>query len=162
MKKFILTLVAACALAFSANAQFYAGGSIGFNLASSEGVSGSAWHIAPGVGYKFTKVSSAGLYFVFEGGTGGGLDWSVRPYYRFTFANVNNIHFFGAAEFKIGQVSKATQWGIGLIPGIAYSISNKFDILAQIGYIGVQGANKNTAFCFNLLKTAAIGVEFKF
>ena len=161
MKKFILTLVVACAMAVSANAQFYGSGSVGFDLSSSNGVSSSAWHIAPGFGYSFSEKSSVGLYLEL-GGAGGSFEWSFNPYYRYRFASVKNISFFADAAFEIGQVEKITEWGIGIAPGISYALSDRMSIVAHVAYLGVQGLDSSTAFRFNILKTSTFGVEFKF
>lgn len=164
MKKFILTLVAACALAFSANAQFYAGGSFGFSLATSGGSNATGWHLAPGVGYQFSERSAAGLYVMINSNS-----VTANPYYRFTFANVRNIKFFVGGVLTLGGTTGAGSgflWGINAVPGIAYAVNSKFDILAHFGSIGISGSKhgeySSTAFCLNLLETAAFGVEFKF
>lgn len=161
MKKIILTLVAACAIAVSANAQFYGSGSVGFDLSSSNGVSSSAWHIAPGFGYNLSEKSSVGLFLVL-GGAGGEFEWNFNPYYRYRFASYKNIHFFADGAFKIGQRAKMTEWGIGVVPGISYTLSDRTSIVAHVAYVGLQGIDGSTAFRFNLLKTSTIGVELKF
>lgn len=161
MKKFILTLIAACTIAFSANAQFYLSGSIGFDLSSADGVSTSSWHIDPGFGFKFTQHSAIGLYMSL-GGAGSSFEWSANPYYRYTFGNARNFHFFTEAAFKIGQSSQTLIWGIGLVPGLSYTISKKVNVIARIGYLGVNGVQKHTAFRLNVLQSSTIGFEFSF
>lgn len=161
MKKLLLAIAAICAITFSANAQFYATGSIGFNLYSADGVSSSSWHIDPGVGYSFSEKSSAGLYLSL-GGVSSSFEWSVNPYYRYTFSSVQNIHFFTDAEFSIGQASKTTHWGVGIVPGVSYTLSERLNLVARIGHIGIEGVDGNTAFRLNLLDSSTFGLEFKF
>lgn len=162
MKKLILTLVAACALAFSANAQFFGSASLGFTLNSSSGNSASTLYLAPGFGYNFSPKSAAGLYFALDV-AGNSTQWSFNPYYRYTFANVKNAHFFAEAIFKIGQAGKdITVWGIGARPGMSYSFTDRFDVVAHVGFIGINSIGGTTVFGLSILQNTDFGVQFKF
>lgn len=161
MKKLFLSLFAAFAIAFSANAQFYGSGSLGINIVGSSDNFSFGCHLDPGFGYCFNEHSSLGLYLSIGGG-GGAFSWSVNPYYRYTFASVSNFHFFGEALVSIGQTAATLDWGIGLVPGVAYSLSKKVDIITRVGYLGVKGLKSNTSFRFNLVDGTSIGVQIKF
>lgn len=160
MKKLILTVVAVFAIAFCANAQFYGGAGFGFNLVTSDGHTSSSLHFTPGVGYTFSERSSAGIYLALD--IAGGTQWTINPYYRFTFASVKNAHFFTEAKLKIGQTRGVTMWGLGLVPGLAFSLTDKLDIVARAGYLGLESVGSSTAFGINILQDNEIGVQFKF
>lgn len=161
MKKLFLSLFAAFAIAFSANAQFYGSGSLGLMIGGRSETFSVACHIDPGFGYQFNSHSSLGMFFSIGGGAGV-FTWSVNPYYRYTFASVSNFHFFGEAQASVGQTAAVFNWGIGLVPGVAYSLSSKVDLITRVGYLGVIGVKNNAAFQFSLVDGTSIGVQFKF
>lgn len=161
MKKFILTLVAACAVAFSANAQFYGSASAGFRLGGQDGNTNNSWNVAPGFGYKISDRCAVGL-FLNLGGQGSAFVWDINPYFRYTFAKVSKVGFFGEANLKFGQVGKAFNWSAGLRPGLYYEFSPKFKVFSRLGFIGVGGVGGSTSFALYILRDTSFGVEFAF
>lgn len=160
MKKLIASIFAVCALAFSANAQFYASGSLGMNMAASGGAGRVTCHIDPGVGYRISEDSSVGIFLSL--GANSGFEWSLNPYFRYSFADVSDFHFFAEARLGFGQQSKSFCWGAGVLPGISYSISDNIDLVSHIACIGVWGAGKAAVFQLSIVDAATFGIQFKF
>ena len=75
--------------------------------------------------------------------------FSVAPYARYTFAKSGIASFFvdgGVyASFLTGgdDLYKGTVFGVGVRPGVKLAASEKVDVIAKLGYIGWQGANKD-------------------
>lgn len=160
MKKLIASIFAVCALAFSANAQFYASGSLGMNISAYEGNSGVTCHLDPGVGYRISEDSSAGLFLSL--GANSGFEWNLNPYFRYAFANVSDFHFFAEARLSFGQLRKSFSWGAGVFPGVSYSISDNIDLVSHLACIGVQGYEKTAVFRLGIVDAATFGIQFKF
>lgn len=123
MKKIFLTLAAAAALAFSANAQVVVGGIVGLDFnggsATTNGNkadvdSGVSFAIAPNVGYYFADNLLAGARVGFSYGKTtevGELNntdtynyfWAVQPYVRYRFAQWNRFGVWSEANLGIGR-----------------------------------------------------------
>lgn len=85
MKKFLMTLVAAFAVAMSANAQVYVGGGFGINGVDNGNTTVTTYKFIPEVGYNFNENWAAGVAFGWEGASKGGTKTlEVNPYARFT------------------------------------------------------------------------------
>lgn len=67
MKKFLMTLVAAFAVAMSANAQVYVGGGFGINGVDNGNTTVTTYKFIPEVGYNFNENWAAGVAFGWEG-----------------------------------------------------------------------------------------------
>ncbi|MCQ2171079.1 MAG: hypothetical protein MJY48_05935 [Bacteroidales bacterium] len=160
MKKLIASIFAVCAIAFTANAQFYFSGSLGLNVNGTKDASSANFHIDPGIGYQMSDATAVGIFLSLGGGSG--FEWSLNPYFRYTFADVSDFHFFADARVSLGQISKTFCWGVGILPGFAYSISNSVDIVTHVACLGVKGYGQTTVFRFNLLDGASVGMQFKF
>lgn len=170
MKKLILVAVAALAISFSADAKLYLGGTAGF------AIQGSTFQgrIAPEVGYSFNDKFAAGGY-VFLGGASGTFNWSINPYFRWTFYHFHNFGLFAEGTFGIGTTSykttdpwgetvkgSVTNWEIMAVPGLSYTINGKIQVVGRLGGLGYtrSGDAGNFAFVFNLAPT--IGVVYCF
>lgn len=161
MKKVILVLVLAM-MAFTAKAQLYVGGGLSF-IGNGAGAS---FTIAPEVGYNINDNMAVG------GSIGFGLDaeeltLSVDPYFRFYFAEIGPVRFFGDAHFNYtfnhitepGEpVMNVSTWGIGVRPGLAVNLTDNWSIVAHVASLGYYGGK----FGFTLNTGCTLGVYYCF
>ena len=154
MKKALL-VIALVFMALTAKAQLYVGGGIGFSAA------GPQFGFYPEVGYNFNDNMAAGLPLGFAFGNGM-FDFSIDPYFRYYFADWGPARFFADANFKFlvesMQGQSATGWGIGIRPGIAFDINDRFSIVTHIVTLGYY----YNAFTFNLNTGSTIGLYYNF
>lgn len=157
MKK-ILVILALSLVALSAKAQVYVGGGLSFVGAGKS----ATFAIAPEAGYSFDDNMAAGLSLGL-GFSKGETAFSLDPYFRFYFAELGPIRFFGDAHFNFTHVMESGEagestWGIGVRPGISVNITDNWSIVAhvaQLGYYqGVFGLLLNTG--------STIGVYYAF
>ena len=95
MKKFLMTLVAAFAVAMSANAQVYVGGGFSINGVDNGNTTVTTYKFIPEVGYNFNENWAAGVAFGWEGASKGGTKTlEVNPYARFTFVHTKYVNLF--------------------------------------------------------------------
>lgn len=167
MKK-ILTIaavaLAACSTnAFAENEGFYLGGSVGFMHQSEAGKpSVNTFTILPEVGYNFNSTWAVGTTIGYEHKHWCNKETSLNlfefnPYARWTFFRTSNnlVQLFvdGGAGIGTGRYSydgddnehTAVIWNAGFRPGIAINVTEKFSVLAHLGFLGYKGAN-NAAF----------------
>lgn len=151
--------MAVAAISFTAKAQLYVGGNVGLAVTASSGGSATAWEISPEVGYNINDSLAAGLSVSFAGSP---FSFSVDPYFRWYFAQAGNVKFLADGIFSAGQTEGLFIWGIGVSPGIAYSINDKWSIVSHLAFVGYEGARSDGAFSFNLLKNTRIGFFYNF
>ena len=182
MKK-ILMMVAVIAMAATANAQWYVGGTIGFGSVKLGDRSGeSTYKIAPEVGYNLSSDWAIGLSMGYqkgacEFGTIGDFTqnvdteiFSFNPYVRYTFLTFGMIDVFADAGFGIASVKDiGTEFQIGVRPGIALNASDKVSLVAGIGYCGFNtfspkgDGDSSNAFGLNLDNAATtFGLYYHF
>lgn len=154
MKKVLLVFVLAL-VAFTAKAQLYVGGGVGFTAA------GPSFAISPEVGYSFNDNMAAGAALNF--GIGNGFfDFEVNPYFRMYFLDWGNVRFFADAHFNFSVISfnggSTTTWGIGVRPGIAFPVNDRFSIVTHIMQLGYY----NGGFDFSLNTGSTIGIYYNF
>ncbi|MBR3286548.1 MAG: porin family protein [Bacteroidales bacterium] len=180
MKK-ILLMVAVIAMAATANAQWYVGGSIGFgSVKVGDGSAESTYKIVPEVGYNLNDNWAIGLSMGYqkgacEFGTGNFLQnvdtevFSFNPYVRYTFLTFGMIDVFADGGFGIASVKDiGTEFQFGIRPGIALNASDKVSLVAGIGFFGFdtfspdEGDSSN-AFGLNLDNAATtFGLYYNF
>ena len=66
----------------------------------------------------------------------------INPYIRYKFAKTGDFTFFVDGGFSYERIhyskgfegaNNATQWGLGIKPGIAYNLSDKVGLVAHVG-----------------------------
>ena len=164
MKKlFTLALVAIAALGASAQ-DAYIGGRFGFMHEENRGKAATnEFSILPEFGYNINKSWAVGTTIGYEythwNGTGTDLHlFNFNPYARWSFFRTSNnlVQLFvdGGAGIGLGQYDygkdnddnhTAVTWNVGLRPGVAINLTNKFSIVAHMGFLGYEGAN-NAAY----------------
>lgn len=170
MKKIFMTL-AAVAVAATMNAQIYVGGSLGFssqkttaeytedNVTVSADASSTTFTFSPEVGYKLNDKMAVGLALGFTTGSADdtenldatikNTEFSIKPYFRYTFAQWNKVSLFADAElgFSTGKDTyeysednvtvstdqKYSGFHFAIVPGIAYQANEKISVVAKLG-----------------------------
>jgi len=151
MKKLMLaTMVALFAMA--ANAQdLFVGGSLGFwnnsdtkhtsiNLTPEIGYNLSeTWALGIQVGYSYEKVDELKINSV-----------GVSPYARYSYLAAGPVKLFldGGLEFETAKVKGGDSyntWNIGIKPGVAIALNDKFSLVAHIGFLGYQDVDDEIA-----------------
>ncbi|NPD91333.1 porin family protein [Xylanibacter muris] len=162
MKKLML-MIAFMAVTFSASAQVYIGGGIGFNSykpyhhEKADVDTKTTINLVPEIGYKLDDNMSIGLMLGYGHSKEGDLKndvFAIEPYIRYTFVKWNKVSLFGEASFgyahlketktyndedtgkEYSESEKASEWGIGVRPGIAIDLTDKLTLLTRVGYLG--------------------------
>lgn len=149
MKKIFMSLAVAL-VSVCASAQVYVGGTVGI---SSNKVGGGdskvAYKLMPEIGYQFNEKWSAGLDFGLQKGetckiaeVGDATVYQVAPYARYNFVNSKLIDVFVEGTVGYARVTKSDIdiFEIGLKPGVAVNLSDKFSLITKVGFLGYRGA----------------------
>lgn len=155
MKKALL-VIALVFMALTAKAQLYVGGAIGFTSA------GPAFVLSPELGYDINDNMAVGGALGFEFGNGV-FEFDIAPYFRYYFADWGDVRFFADAQFEFAVVNvngagTGTRWGVGIRPGIAFPVNDRFSLVAHVMQIGYY----NNAFAFNFNTGSSIGLFYNF
>lgn len=160
MKKLIITLVTLC-VAFTAHAQFYVGG--GFGLVTNADTRSSTFNFSPELGYNLSDTFAVGGalgYITNRTGDYTHSYFSIRPYVRYTFAEVGPLNFFidGAIELTTYRGGDGS-WEIGVYPGVALPLNDRFSLVAHIGELSF---NSGSTFTLALDNTLSAGLYYHF
>ena len=133
MKKFMMTLVAAM-MAVTMNAQnnFYVGGSLGLGFYTQSGAD-ATYKIMPEFGISFNEKTGVGTVIGYESGSE---KFVFAPYFRYTACQAGPVSVFG--DVQVGYESYkggGDNIAVGVKPGIAYSLNDKFSLVAKFGDI---------------------------
>lgn len=159
MKKVILLMMVAVLGMATANAQYYLGGSVGFSSNSSkpeggEKTTSTAFEIIPEFGYSLTDKLDLGIALGYTSDedeldnkvTGFG----VNPYVRYSLVSFGNFSVLGKAGLvfeteKAGDL-KTTTFGLTVMPMLKYTLSDKFDLLANLNFMRLGFASASAKF----------------
>lgn len=156
MKKLFAMAIVALASAFGAQAEnLYVGGEVGFMHDGDKNT--NALSILPEIGYNLNSHWAVGTTIGWQYTHFCGRDLSTNlfrfnPYARYTFFRSSNnlVNLFvdgtvgvglGWTSYKDDDTDAACVWEIGLKPGIAINLTDKFSIVAHVGMLGYQGVN---------------------
>lgn len=151
MKKIILMAVMAVMTLTAAAQNWYAGGNVGFWRNSSENT--TEFNILPEVGYNLNSNWAIGATFGYAHSYEDGLSINlgvINPYARYTFFSNEKVNLFvdggvdlgfGASKYDGESSDTAVTYGIGFKPGLSYNISEKFSLIAHLGFLGYEGGN---------------------
>ena len=151
MKKFFIAALVALT-AITANSQSWIGGSLGIDITSAEGRDAiTTITISPEYGYTINNKLDICVALEEEVSFVGDYDVNVislEPYARYTFAKTGIASFFidGGIGFGCEYTNyKGTQldntaWGfsIGFKPGVKFSITDDFSLVAKLGFLGYK------------------------
>lgn len=153
MKKFLLMAVMAImTLGASAQSKWYAGGQLTLGRTTTElgGVSlkSTQFAILPEIGYNVSDNFALGATFGVDYTKTGGeksTTFNISPYARATFFHSKMVDLFvdGGVGFGIGcaDSSTAVTYEIGFRPGVSLNLSDKFSLVAHVGFLGYESGN---------------------
>ena len=153
MKKIMMTLVA-IAMATTMNAQWYVGGTVGYNYTKDKNtdVKSHTFMIMPEVGYNLNEKWAVGGkigYGYSKQGDAKSHEFIINPYARYTFVKLDKVNFFvdGGFEYNYVKVAddSANGFGISFKPGVAVNLNEKVSFVAHIGNFGWASAKPKNA-----------------
>ncbi len=160
MKKLFVILALSLA-ALTAKAQVYVGGGLSFVGTAANGENAAVFSIAPEVGYNFNDDMAAGVSLGL-GFSEGVTVFDINPYFRYYFAEVGPVRFFGDAKLNFtntsSKVASSSTWGVGVAAGIAVPLNDKWSFVTHVCSLGYYG---NT-FNFGINPGSTIGVYYAF
>ncbi len=156
MKKLLaIALVALVSLGVSAQNKFYVGGEAGFVHDGEDNT--NELSLLPEIGYNLTDNLAVGtvIGWQYKHFNGEGISTNLfrfNPYLRYTYFktsnNLVNLFIDGAVGVGLGWTSTddddsdtAVVWEIGLKPGVAINLTDRFSLVAHIGMLGYRGVN---------------------
>ena len=183
MKKFLMTMAAAF-VAVTMSAQVYVGGSFGFASYDDSNKSYTAFKFVPEIGYNLDEDMAIGVALGYTQGsttaawllTNPNEDlktFSIAPYLRYSFAKFGPVTVFADGSFEYAHNDnngvKANAFGLGILPGIAVSLNEKFSFVSHIGRLGytqskldVSGAKAQSTFGLDLDNALTFGLYYNF
>ena len=143
MKKF-LTVMACVLFAFTAKAQLYVGGEIGFTRNSD--ADRTYVSIFPEVGYSINDSWAFGASIGFLAENIGGIKtnlFQINPYARFSFLEIGDAKLFVDGGIGLGFPKDGdAQISVGVYPGIAIPLSDHVSFVGHLGGIDYDITNK--------------------
>ena len=147
MKKTLFTLLLGL-MAFTAQAQVYVGGSMGFwrNYDDNH----TTLTIAPEVGYKLSDKWDLGTSVGFTHLCNKGVKVNgiaIDPYARWSYVKFGpvSLHLdmgFGLNTYKVKDADDSqVGWRIGVAPGVRISMAKHIDFVASVGFLGFRDAD---------------------
>ena len=150
MKKILMTLVAV-AMATTMNAQWYAGGGVGFQSVSYDGNSETQFTILPEIGYNLDDKMAVGATFGYGEVSNDHhktKTFIVAPYLRYKLLEFDKVNFFvdgGIAYRSVDYESyKNNTFQIGVKPGVAVNLNDKLSFVSHFGFLGYQTSKDDT------------------
>ncbi|MCM1449890.1 MAG: porin family protein [Clostridiales bacterium] len=147
-----LFLGAALMLAsLAASAQLYVGGSIGLQRNISDNVTDIK--VSPEIGYNYSDEWAFGTEIGYQHTYNDGLKvniFAIAPYARYNYFRYEKVKLFVDGGFGLGfgkakvddhSSDTATLFEIGLKPGVAFDVTDKFGLVAHFGFLGYRGGN---------------------
>lgn len=153
MKKILMTLVAV-AMATTMNAQWYVGGTVGYNYTKDKNtdVKSNTFVITPELGYNLNEKWAVGMkigYAYNKVDDAKSNEFVVNPYARYTFVKLDKVNFFvdGGFEYNYVKVEddSANGFGISFKPGVAVNLNEKVSFVAHVGNFGWASAKAKNA-----------------
>ena len=150
MKKIFMMAVMAVA-ALTANAQVWVGGEVGFTSSHVNGLGTEKnFTLKPEIGYslndKFDVAMEIGYAFSSDklhkklgGQKFNANTFEVKPYVRYKFVKAGNFFAFvdGGINYATTHYNtlpkNENEFGVSIVPGIAYSVSNKVTLVSHLG-----------------------------
>jgi hypothetical protein len=167
MRKIILLLFAVCAT-MSVSAQVYVGGTAGFwrNDNNKETIFALApeigynlnekWAVGAELGYGYAKVQSGKLNNLF-----------ISPYARYTYCETGIVRLFldgclGIASTKVDNSDRKAGFEIGIKPGVAIKLTDKFSLITKVGFLGYRDDYATSPDDIQGFGLALSGADLKF
>lgn len=184
MKKIILTAIVAV-VSIAANAQIWAGGSLGFsNNSPKEGDNSTTLTFAPEIGYTLNDKIDLGValdYTSYKQGDASTSSFSIEPYVRYTFMKAGKLSLFAEGVIGFGSVdngdsdaddddddypttnvASAPDFKIGVRPGLKYDLTDKFSFVSKLGWVGFSSYENSSAFDIKASTAVSLGFVYNF
>lgn len=130
--------------ALSVKAQVYVGGTVGvwhnddaestsFTISPEIGYNlNEKWAIGGNIGFAYNKIDDAKF-----------TAFAIAPYARYSYYENKIVRLFidggvGVSTYKEADYDSVTGFEIGLKPGIAVKLNNKFSLIAKCGFLGYR------------------------
>ena len=173
MKKFFISAVLATAMVFSANAQFWVGGSVGFESNRANNADGdrigseSVFTIAPEFGFSLDDRLSfgLGLNFKTEGFRVGDSDresasaFGIAPFAQYAILQQGRfillcratVGFEMQSGFTPGGNVGSENWrhvgfGANITPFVHYVVSDRFNVFAGLNFLSLNLVHASTSY----------------
>lgn len=165
MKKVFLTL-ALVLTTVVASAQWYVGGGLSVGYEKHEDLKTTTFNINPEVGYKINDNLAVGATL--------GFDWfklsegdalktlSVEAYARYTFLRSGDFSIFADGAVGYEKEDDAKAYTVGIKPGVAYNINEKWTVAAHLGKLGYTKYDETSKFGIELGDALSFGVYYNF
>ena len=168
MKKIFLAAIVAL-FAINANAQFWAGGSFGWDTTNSDSYKSSDAWVTPEFGYNFSDKMGVGISlgaYNYKTEVAGVESISksicIAPYFRYIFWSFENVSLFADAGFDLDLVKDADNtFFAGVMPGIAIQCNEKITLATRLGRFGYSNAKEWSAY-FNGNLGFSVGIYYNF
>ena len=172
MKKIFLAAVVAL-FAINANAQFWAGGALGFestNIDKDADIKKSAFNFTPEFGYNFADNMGVGITLGINNSkqVAGDVDtkattYCIAPYFRYVFLSFGNVSLFADAGIDIDIVKDGDNtFYAGVQPGIAIQCNEKITLATRLGSIGYSNAFDGVFTFKAAASIPSVGIYYNF
>ena len=131
-------------------ADWYTGGQVTFGRTtqSSSGLKTTQVTVLPEIGVnlngKIAVGSTLGVSYR-KAGSEEKTVFRINPYLRYYFYQNDRIGLFadGGVDLGMGRADGdfACEFGIGIRPGIQFHVTDRFSLVAHVGFLGYQGGN---------------------
>lgn len=158
MKKIVIVL-ALLAFSLSASAQFYVGGGLGLSYSSAAET--VVFKAVPEFGYSF-KNMSVGMQ-VGIGATQDVTQFEVTPYFRYGFAQLGPVTFFGEAFASFGTIEEVSLFAFGLRPGFSVDMGRNLSLVSRFGQVSYSSVGESNDFVFSVdMTSTSLGFIYSF
>ena len=153
MRNVLFTVALILATFVSANAQFYAGGSLGFESNSNSNPKSSVW-FSPEIGYYITPKFDVGIDLGFAAEKQQNdmetSSWSFLPYARYSFYQLGKFEVIakGSAGFTYADTftGKSTNFRMNISPILACNLTEKIVLFTQLNFLSLTFVLTNPEF----------------
>lgn len=140
MKKIAFLLLLACA-AVTVNAQLYVGG--GLSFWNNDDADVTTFLIAPEVGYNLNSQWAVGAELAFGKNSLKTTAYGISPYARYSYYESGMVRLFldgtvGILSAKPDGGDSSTGFQVGVQPGIALKLNDRFSLVSKIGFLGYR------------------------
>lgn len=166
MKKFLVMAVVAL-MSVTASAQAYLGGSLSFADRDYDGEKTDVFTIAPEIGYNLNDAWAIGASLNYTWTKDIANEFSIKPYARYTYFKADLVSLFVDGGFNLGIYSpkegdSSTTWGVGFEPGVALNFTEKFSLVAHIGFLGYRDMKTYKEIGVDIHNNLSFGFYYNF
>ena len=124
--------------------------------------------LAPEIGYFVDDNVSIGLGMYGSYKKSGPIkdrEFGINPYVRYYFLTVGDFKMYGQANAQYASYKEVgfdsqSIWGLNLVPGIAYNLSDRFAINATFGKFGYESIKDGNSTLIGTLDASSLKFGF--